>query len=123
MPGIVGLITKLPRAVAEQRLLTMLKCLQHERFYTSGTWSDPEQCIYVGWVARRGSFADGTPVKNEDGEITLVFSGEEFPEPDLKMVLRQRGHQFLNEGSSYLVHRYEDEANFPKELNGRFHGL
>ena len=123
MPGIVGLITKLPRAAAEQQLLTMVKCLHHEPFYTCGTWSDPEDGIYVGWVARRGSFADGMPVRNEDGEITLFFSGEEFPEPDLKKALRQRGHRFSNEESSYLVHRYEDEADFPNGLNGRFHGL
>ena len=123
MPGIVGLITKLPRAAAEQQLLTMLKCLHHEPFYTCGAWSDTEHGIYVGWVARRGCFADGMPVRNEDGEITLFFSGEEFPEPDLKKALRQRGHQFSDEESSYLVHRYEDEADFPNGLNGRFHGL
>jgi asparagine synthase (glutamine-hydrolysing) len=123
LPGIVGLITKLPGAAAEQQLLTMVKCLHHEPFYACGTWSDPEYGIYMGWVARRGCFADGMPLRNEDGEITLFFSGEEFPEPDLKKALRQRGHQFSNEGSSYLVHRYEDEADFPKGLNGRFQGL
>lgn len=123
MPGIVGLITRLPQAAAEQQVLAMVKCLHHEPFYNCGTWSDPELGIYVGWVARRGCFADGMPVRNEDGEITLFFSGEEFPEPDLKKVLRQRGHQFSNEASSYLVHRYEDEADFPNGLNGRFHGL
>jgi len=123
LPGIVGLVTKLPRAAAEQQLLAMVKCLRHEPFYNCGTWSDPEHGIYVGWVARLGSFADGMPVRNEDGEITLFFSGEEFPEPDLKKALRHRGHQFSNEESAYLVHRYEDEEDFPKELNGRFHGL
>jgi len=122
LPGIVGLITKLPRIVAEQQLLTMVKCLRHEPFYNCGTWSDPEHGVYVGWVARRSSFADGMPVRNEDGEIALFFSGEEFPDPDLKRALRQRGHQFSN-GASYLVHRYEEEADFPKGLNGRFHGL
>jgi asparagine synthase (glutamine-hydrolysing) len=124
LPGIVGFITKkLPQAVAERQLLAMVKCLRHEPFYNCGTWSDPQQGVYVGWVARRGSFADGMPVRNEDGEITLFFSGEEFPEPDLKQELRRRGHAFSTESSSYLVHRYEDEAEFPKDLNGRFHGL
>jgi len=123
MPGIVGLITKLPRAAAEQQLLAMVKCLRHESFYNCGTWSDEEHGVYVGWVARRGSFADGMPIRNEDGEVSLFFSGEEFPDPDWKRTLREHGHQFSNEESSYLVHRYEDEADFPKELNGRFHGL
>jgi asparagine synthase (glutamine-hydrolysing) len=123
LPGIVGLITKLPQEVAEQQLLAMVKCLRHEPFYNCGTWSDPELGIYIGWVARRGSFADEMPVRNEDGQITLFFAGEEFPEPGLKRELRQRGHTFSDENSSYLVHRYEDEAEFPKDLNGRFHGL
>jgi asparagine synthase (glutamine-hydrolysing) len=123
LPGIVGLITKLPQAVAEQQLLAMVKCLRHEPFYNCGTWSDPELGVYIGWVARRGSFADEMPVRNEDGQITLFFAGEEFPEPGLKRELRQRGHRFSDEDSSYLVHRYEDEAEFPKGLNGRFHGL
>jgi len=123
LPGIVGLITKLPHAAAEQQLLAMVKCLQHEPFYTCGTWSDREHGVYVGWVARRGSFADDMPVLNEDGQVTLFFAGEEFPQPGLKQELRQYGHQFSNEGASYLVHRYEAEAEFPKRLNGRFHGL
>ena len=123
MPGIVGLITKLPQLAAEQQLLAMVKCLHHEPFYNCGTWSDPELGVYIGWVARRGSFADGMPVRNEDGQIALFFSGEEFPEPGLKRELRQAGHAFSDEDSSYLVHRYEDEAEFPKGLNGRFHGL
>ena len=123
MPGIVGLITKLPQAAAEQQLLAMVKCLRHEPFYNCGTWSDPELGIYIGWVARRGSFADEMPVRNEDGQITLFFSGEEFPKPGLKRELRRRGHMFSDDDSSYLVHRYEDEAEFPKGLNGRFHGL
>jgi asparagine synthase (glutamine-hydrolysing) len=122
LPGIVGLVTKLPRAVAEQQLLAMVKSLHHEPFYNCDTWSDPEHGVYIGWVARRGSFADDMPARNEDGQVTLFFSGEEFPNPSLKNTLRQRGHQF-SDGASYLVHRYEDEADFPKGLNGRFHGF
>jgi asparagine synthase (glutamine-hydrolysing) len=123
LPGLVGLITKMPQAIAEQQLLDMVKCLRHESFYNCGTWSDPELGIYIGWVARRGSFADGMPIRNESGGMTLFFSGEEFPAPDLKNALRQRGHQFSDGDSSYLVHRREDETDFPRGLNGRFHGV
>jgi asparagine synthase (glutamine-hydrolysing) len=123
VPGLVGLITAMPRQCAELQVCRMLKTLCHESFYVSGTWSDPELGLYLGWVARRGSFADGMPVRNEDDQIALFFSGEEFPEPGLKKALRQRGHQFLDGDCSYLVHRYEDEADFPKGLNGRFQGL
>ena len=123
MPGIVGLITKLPKEVAEQQLRQMLQSMCHESFYASGTWSDSAQGVYVGWVARQGSFADAMPVHNERGDVTLVFSGEEFPEPEVIPDLGRRGHTFSPKGPAYLVHRYEDEPDFPKQLNGRFHGL
>jgi asparagine synthase (glutamine-hydrolysing) len=123
LPGIVGLITKLPRAKAECELHEMLRSLCHEPFYSSGTWVDSTQGVYVGWVTRQGSFADGMPLHNEAGDRTLVFSGEEIPHPGILTALRERGHAFAPEGSSYLVHRYEEEPDFPKGLNGRFHGL
>jgi asparagine synthase (glutamine-hydrolysing) len=123
MPGVVGLITRMPRELAEQQLLQMLRTLRHESFYTSGTWIDAANGIYVGWVARQGSFDDGMPLHNESVDVTLVFSGEEFPEPGTDSALRGRGHDVAQDGPSYLVHRYEEEPDFPKGLNGRFHGL
>ncbi len=101
----------------------MVESLCHEPFYVSGTWVDSAQGVYVGWVARQGSFADGMPLHNERRDVTLIFSGEEFPDPNIVTTLRGRGHAFSPEGPSYLVHRYEDEPDFPKGLNGRFHGL
>jgi asparagine synthase (glutamine-hydrolysing) len=124
LPGIVGLITNtLPKATAEIELLRMVESVRHEPFYSSGTWVDSTQGVYVGWVARQGSFADGMPLHNECGDTTLVFAGEDFPEPGTITALRARGHAVAPEGPSYLVHRYEEEADFPKGLNGRFHGL
>ena len=123
MPGLVGLITGMPRECAEPQLQRMLESIRHESFYVSGTWMDESLGVYVGWVARQGCFADGMPLRNERGDVTLVFSGEEFPEPGMITALRERGHAVAAEGPSYLVHRYEEEPDFPKGLNGRFHGL
>ena len=123
MPGLVGLITRMPQECAERQLAQMLQALRHESFYRTGAWIGPANGIYVGWVAREGSFAEKMPLQNESGEVTLVFSGEEFPEPGVAASLRARGHAVTEDGPSYLVHRYEDEPDFPKGLNGRFHGL
>ncbi len=123
MPGLVGLITKLPREQAERQLLQMLETLRHEAFYVSGTWIDDLNGVYAGWVAREGSFAAKMPLHNERGDATLAFSGEDFPEPGKIQALRAAGHAVEPDGPSYLVHRYEDEPDFPKQLNGRFHGL
>jgi asparagine synthase (glutamine-hydrolysing) len=123
MPGIAGLISKMPRTQAEQQACAMLKTLIHEPFYVSGAWRDASLGVYAGWVARSGSFAESMPVHNERGDITLIFSGEEFPEPGMNAALKKRGHSIDLTPPSYLVHRYEDEPDFPRRLNGRFHGI
>ncbi len=123
MPGIFGLITSKPREWAEPQLLRMLKLLRHESFYVTGTWIDEASGVYVGWTARENSFSDGMPVQNERGDVTLVFSGEEYAEPSTVQGLKEHGHQFKPDGPSYLVHLYEDDPCFPKSLNGRFQGL
>jgi asparagine synthase (glutamine-hydrolysing) len=123
MPGMVGLITRRPREQAEQELHRMVERLCHESFYVKGTWVDEALGVYVGWVARKDSFSEGMPVKNERGDVVLVFSGEEFPEPETIQRLKERGHRLDGNGPSYLVHLYEEASSFPAGLNGRFHGL
>lgn len=123
MPGIVGLITHMPRERAEQELLRMVAAIRHESFYETGTWIDEPSGVYVGWAARKNSFSDGMPVRNEQGDVVLVFSGEDYPEPATVANLKKRGHEFEAEGPSYLVHVYEEDPSFPKNLNGRFQGL
>jgi asparagine synthase (glutamine-hydrolysing) len=123
MPGIVGLITRLPRARAEQELQRMVQALRHESFYTTGTWVDEPLGVYVGWVARPNSFCDGMPVRNERGDVVLAFSGEEYPQPGTAQRLREKGHDVCLDGPCYLAHLYEEDPAFLRGLNGRFHGL
>src|SRR5690349_11872656 len=122
MPGIVGLITKMPRQVAEPQLQRMVAALCHETSYLTGTWIDESIGAYIGWVLRRGSFADGMPLRNERGDAVLVFAGEEYPEPGARQALKTRGHELDSDGPSYLVHLAEEDQEFPRNLNGRFHG-
>jgi asparagine synthase (glutamine-hydrolysing) len=123
MPGIVGLITKMPREWAEPQLLRMVKALRHESFYTTGTWIDESSGVYVGWIARENSFSDGMPIRNERGDIVLVFSGEDYADPDTARRLKDQGHEFNVDGPAYLGHLYEEDPDFLKNLNGRFQGL
>jgi len=123
MPGIVGLITRMPRERAERELLRMVEALRHEDSYVVGTWVDESLGVYAGWVVRKDSFAEGMPLRNERGDVVLIFAGEEFPEPGTIQRLEQRGHDFSATGPSYLVHLAEEDSSFPAGLNGRFHGL
>ena len=123
MPGILGLISRKPPEIARRELLQMLATMCHEEFYATGTWEERALGVYVGWVARKGSFADGMPLRNERGDVVLAFAGEEFPDPGIRGELRERGHDFALDDASYLVHWSEDDRNFPAGLNGKFHGL
>lgn len=123
MPGIVALITRMPREEALPQLLRMVETMQHESFYTVGTWVKQSLGLYMGWVERKGSFSDGMPLKNERGDVVLVFSGEEFPETGTAQRLEERGHEFDVDGPAYLVHLYEEDPKFPAGLNGRFNGI
>lgn len=120
MPGIVGLITKLPRELAEQQLLQMVSTLRHEPFYDTGTFIDESSGVYVGWVVRKGSFSEGMPLRDERRDLVLVFSGEEFSGPGAD---QQLGQGVAANNASYLIGLYEGGSSFPSQLNGRFHGL
>ncbi len=115
MPGIVGIVTKLPRERAEPKLLQMVEALRHESFYTTGTWIDEALGLYVGWVAAKDSFGDGMPLRNERGDA-LIFSGEEFSAPP------DEGWR-VGGGPAYLLRRYQENTGFLAGLNGRFHGV
>jgi len=63
------------------------------------------------------------PLCNEKGDVVLVFSGEDYPEPGAAKRLKERGHCCEESGPSYLVHLYEEDSDFLRNLNGRFQGL
>jgi asparagine synthase (glutamine-hydrolysing) len=123
MPGLVGLITRMPRERAEAELLRMVATLRHETSYASGTWSEESLGLYVGWVERSGPVAARMPFKNAQGDLMLAFSGEDVSERGRALCLRQRGDAGDGEGISYLFQLAEKDPSFPKCLNGRFHGV
>jgi len=123
VPGIVGLIAKQPYAIGKSHLSRMLKAIQHEAFYNSGTWADESLGVYVGWTAIKDSFSDEMPISNEREDVYLIFSGEEYPDCQSVQQLWKRGHQIGQTEAAYLVRLYEEDAGFVQNLNGMFHGL
>jgi asparagine synthase (glutamine-hydrolysing) len=111
------------RERAESHLRRMMHSIRHESFYESGSWSDESLGVYVGWCGPKASIPDGMPLRNEDRSVALIFSGEEFPEPGTARRLKGHGHELDTTNSEYLAHLYEEDAEFPAMLNGRFHGL
>lgn len=122
MPGIVGLITKQSRTDASAQVLRMVNAICHEAFYVSGTWADESLGVYVGWTAIKGAFSDAMPLRNGRGDVALVFSGEEYSNPQTNGRLRD-GDSVDTRESGFLIHLYEKDPNFFRNLNGMFHGL
>jgi len=110
MPGIVGLITKMPPERAQSELSLMLGTMCHERFYGTGTWADERSGLYLAWVGRDEA-ASTMAVTNSRGDL-LVLSGEEFP------------HTTACSTRSARLARYVDgDPAFPACVNGRFQGV
>jgi asparagine synthase (glutamine-hydrolysing) len=101
----------------------MLDTMRHEPSYTTGTWMDEALGVYTGWAARSGSFSEHMPLRNQRGDVTLVFSGEEFSGNASVSSTNGAGRPCEAAGPAYLVRQYEEDPKFPAGLNGRFHGL
>lgn len=124
MPGITGIISKIPRGEGEKDLHQMVDCMMHEPFYTSGTYINKQLNLYAGWVSHQNSFSDCMPVFNENKDLVLLFSGENFADQEVLDRLKKRGHEFNRSDASYLIHLYEDdEEKFLQNLNGWFSGI
>jgi asparagine synthase (glutamine-hydrolysing) len=123
MPGIVGIITRMPQARAVAELWRMLESMRHESFYVSGTWIDKELGLYAGFVEREEAFDSEMPHRNEGGDKVLLFSGDEFAKPGIVQELRHRGHVVKPGVCSHLIHQAEEDPHFPITLNGQFQGL
>jgi len=102
----------------------MVGSMDHEPFYNSGTYSVPEMGIYAGWVVHENSFGAGQPFFNEQRDIALLFSGECFPDPEMRIDLTRKGHKLGEAASAWIAHLYEEQGDrFVEKLNGLFSGL
>lgn len=114
MPGITGIIG--PRRSADQvrDVQRMVRALEHETFYTSGTHVDEERGVRLGWAVHHGSYADCLPAWNATRDVCLVFTGEHFDE-------NQNGGVA---DATQIVRLYEDfGSRFVEKLNGWFAGV
>jgi len=102
----------------------MLGCLSRRPLDEYGTRIDERLGLWSGWVSREGSAPHSQSLWNEQHDILLLFSGEDYRDQAEVDQLRTRGHEFDPEGAGYLVHLYEEMGlNFLEKLNGTFRGL
>lgn len=116
MPGIAGLVTRMPAERAKSQLALMLGTMHHETFYVTRTFVDADLGVYVGWTAIRGSSSDSAELSDAARGVSLIFSGEEYS-PTVSPRSPGVGSR------TDLVDSYKEDPAFPARLNGRFHGL
>jgi asparagine synthase (glutamine-hydrolysing) len=124
MPGITGIINKIPREENIKKIGLMRDSLMHETFYSNGTYANDKLNVYLGWACHKNSFSDCMPVWNEKKNIVLIFFGENFTDLALFDQLKANNHKFDQFNASYLIHLYEEKGvDFLQDLNGWFTGV
>lgn len=99
----------------------MLDSMKRESFYTSDQITLPSMNVWIGWVVHRNSFSDCMPVGSVQGDLWLVFHGEEFPSSSTKQLVGKVTGQFKD--ASYILELYQKRGlDFLRELNGWFAG-
>lgn len=100
----------------------MLGLIRHRGPDAFGVYSNER----VGLGSARLSILDlaggDQPIHNEDKTVWIVYNGEIFNYPDLRVELERRGHRFYTKtDTEILVHLYEDMGSeLLSKLNGQF---
>lgn len=122
MCGIAGVLSLTGVAPSEEVLSRMISDLRHRGPDGTGFKIDGP----VGFGHSRLAIIDletGTqPIRNETGDVWVVFNGEIFNYIELRADLLRRGHNFYTQSDTeVIVHLYEEYGlDFVNYLNGQF---
>ena len=123
MCGIVGVCgLNGARPVEESTLRAMLGTIRHRGPDQFGIYLDD----HVGLGNARLSIIDLStgqqPIANEDGSLWIVFNGEIYNHPELRLELESRGHRFSTACDTEVVlHAYEEYGpDCLSRFNGQF---
>jgi len=122
MCGIAGIVDFNGPAPSEGLLRKMLGLIRHRGPDAFGIYMDN----FAGLAHARLSIIDlsggDQPIHNEDRSVWIVYNGEVFNYPELRLKLENLGHRFYTQtDTEILVHLYEDEGvGLFNELNGQF---
>lgn len=120
MCGIAGLYNLGPQA--EELLCRMIAILRHRGPDETGIYIDPQVALGHARLSIVGLGNGTQPICNEDGTLWVVYNGEIFNYPELRLDLEKKGHTFKTEtDTEVLVHLYEEQGpDGLNLLNGQF---
>lgn len=122
MCGICGIVGATDRPVDQSLLTRMNQCIAHrgpdgDGYYLNGN---------VGLAMRRLAIIDvaggDQPITNEDESLWIVYNGEVYNYPFLRLQLEEHGHRFRTQTDTECVlHLYEDHGlDCLQHLRGMF---
>jgi asparagine synthase (glutamine-hydrolysing) len=124
MPGIAGIISHRSPDECQHLVNKMIGSMKYEPFYASGTCFVQEMGVYGGWVAHEGSFAAHQSAHRDRNNVTLLFSGECFPNFVECVSSSTEGIKGADGCLNGLLNLYcEHGHRFVEKLNGLFSGL
>lgn len=120
MCGIAGLYNLGSRS--EDLLSKMISILRHRGPDETGMYIDSMVALGHARLSIIGLGNGTQPISNEDESLWIVYNGEIFNYPELRLELTKKGHQFKTDtDTEVLVHLYEEYGSDGlKQLNGQF---
>jgi asparagine synthase (glutamine-hydrolysing) len=124
MAGITGIVGGRISGENMPQLREMLQSMAQEPFHTSGTYSNKQLGLSVGWVAHGGSSPDVMPVWNKTCEVGVILFGEIYPGPTRSDCFGTGKAADQSCDANFLVEGYEKIGlEVLAKLNGWFSGM
>jgi asparagine synthase (glutamine-hydrolysing) len=102
----------------------MVRLMCHDPSWNSGVCDLDLLACSVGWTTDAGSFSDCMPAWNNERNVCLLFTGEEFDGCNELPGLKNREGQQIRPNAEALVHLYETSGSrFFAKLNGSYCGV
>ncbi len=103
-------------------LEAMLNVIRHRGPDEAGIYTDAQAALGSVRLSIIDLSTGRQPISNEDGSLWIVFNGEVFNYPELRVDLERRGHRFTTQSDTEVIlHLYEDLGPACLDrLNGQF---
>ena len=107
---------------AKEQLSRMISLLLHRGPDETGLFIDNNIALGHARLSIVGLGSGTQPISNEDETLWVVYNGEIFNYPELRLALEKQGHIFKTEtDTEILVHLYEESGSEGlSKLNGQF---
>ena len=123
MCGIAGIFSKNKKlAPGQSKLEEMVGALYHRGPDECGFFFDRNLAMGMSRLSIIDLSGGSQPIHNEDKTLWIVFNGEVFNYPELRKVLKAKGHKFYTTSDTEVIlHCYQEYGlDFVQHLNGQF---